>query len=519
MDFDVVIRGGQVVDGTGRRGPFPADVGIRGDRIAAIGSLEGAGAAEMVDATGRVVAPGFIDVHIHSEIALLGGPYRYSALEQGVTTHLMAADGFGWAPLPPAAARQMWENLLFAYGNAELALNWPTVESYLAIFQGRVPANLVPQVPHCAVRLGAMGWDPRPATDAELEVMRGTTREWLEAGAVCLNLGLDYQPSAFADLHELVELSCLAREYDAIYAAHIRGNLLGTEAAWRETMEIGRQADIPVHISHSFVTDQTEPLLDEAARVCDLTFESYMYPAGATHLAMVLPVWAQAGGPQGIRARLQDPAMRARLAAELDQRLTAVVRAGGSHVFAVTQTGRYVGQTIADAAREAGLPLGEFAVRVLQEEHPFALMIFHHGAMPELETARRTVRHPKMMVASDGVYHGEFSHPRGSGCFARVLRLCVRELGAVSLEEAIHKMSGYPAERFRIHDRGFVREGLGADLVIFDPATVADRSTWEQSRRSPVGIDRVYVNGEPVVVDGHPTGRLPGRVLRRPARA
>lgn len=514
MDFDVLIRSGIIVDGSGRQAAFRADIGILGDRIAAIGRLDGATGAQVLDAQGKVVCPGFIDVHVHSELALLGGPYRYAALAQGVTTHLTAADGFGWAPLPASLGREMWENLLFAYGPHDLDVNWPTVANYLSIFEHEIPANLVLQIPHCAVRFAVMGWEPRPADDDELDRMKEVAREWLDAGAVCLNLGLDYQPSAFADLRELVELAKLTREHGGLYAAHIRSNLLGTAGAWRETMEIGRQADIPVHTSHSFVTDATEPLLEEADRTCELTFDSYMYPAGATHLAMVLPVWAQAGGPAGIRARLRHPEIRRRLGEHLQARLTATAHEGGKHVFAVTQTGRYVGESITEAAASQGLQVGEFALRVLEEEDPFALMIYHHGGMEEREVARRTVRHPRMMVASDGIYHGEYSHPRASGCFARVLRLCVRELAAVSLEAAVHKMSGFPAERFRIKDRGLVRPGFGADLVIFDPATVADRATWSSPRLGPVGIERVIVNGQVVIEDGRPTGRLPGRVLQ-----
>jgi N-acyl-D-amino-acid deacylase len=517
MDFDVLIRGGTVVDGSGKAPARPADVGIVRDRIAAVGRLDGARAATVLDAAGRAVAPGFIDVHIHSEVALLGGPHRYGALLQGVTTHLTAPDGFGWAPLPHQQAVQLWEATEFAYGPADLSLDWPTPEAYLDIFRGRTPANLVPQVPHCAVRLGAMGWEARPARPEEIEAMRAGVRRWLEAGAVCLCLGLEYQPSAYADTHELIELSKVAREYGAIYAAHIRIRETSVATAWRETMEIGRQADIPVHISHTAVNDLTEPLLEEAARTCDLTIESYMYPASCTHLVMMLPNWAQGGGPAGIRARLRDPETRRRMAAALEQRLLEGRPRGARAVFAANRTGRYIGQSVDEAAAAAGLPLGEFALRTLEEEAPYALMVYHQGGTPEDHAAlvRRTIRHPRMMVASDGIYHGQRPHPRGYGCFVRALRLGVRELGAVPLEEAVHKMTAFPAERFRIPDRGLLKEGYAADVVVFDPATVADRATFEDPYAEPVGVDAVLVNGEVVVRGGRPTGRLPGRVLRR----
>jgi N-acyl-D-amino-acid deacylase len=346
--------------------------------------------------------------------------------------------------------------------------------------------------------------------------MKAIARAWLEAGAVCLNLGLDYQPSAFADTRELIELSRLAREYGAIYAAHARYNDLGSAGAWRETMEIGRAADVPVHVSHERVDEITAPLLEEAARTCDLTFESYLYPAGCTHLALLLPNWAQAGGLAAFRRRLCVPEARQRMRDALDRSLTEAEARGDRPVFAVTPTGRYVGRSAFEVAAATGESLGDFALRVLDEEDPYALMVYHQGIASEQfdEIVRATIRHPRMMVASDGIYHGAQGHPRGYGCFVRVLRHCVRELGAVSLEQAIYKMSGFPAERFRIKGRGLLRTGYAADVVIFDPATVADRATWAEPRLEPVGIDRVLVNGQAVVEQGRPTGRLPGRIVR-----
>jgi N-acyl-D-amino-acid deacylase len=515
VHFDTIIRHGHVVDGTGSPG-LDADIGILGDRIAAVDQLDGATATDVIDATGAVVAPGFIDVHVHSELALLGGSHLYGAVFQGVTTQLLAPDGFGWAPLAPEPARELWDYTRFAYGEEPVTPDWPTIAAYLDRFPGHTPANVVPQVPHCAVRLAVMGWDARPANDDELEQMRALTRAWLEAGAVCLNLGLDYQPSAFADLRELVELSKVAREYDAIYAAHLRYTDYGRAGAWREIMEIGRQADIPVHVSHESVDEITRPLLVEAAERCDLTFESYIYPAGCTHLAMMLPIADQAGGTEGIRARLANPADRKRMRAHLHQTLTTANAAGERAVFVATQTGRYIGMSITEAAAQAGESLGDFALHVLDEEDPYALMVYHRGGTPERQAAiaRETVRHPRMMVASDGVYHGPSGHPRGYGCFARILRHAVRETGAVTLEEAVRKMSGFPAERFRIKERGLLRPGYGADVVIFDPETVADRATWDDPFRPAEGIARVIVNGATVVEAGKPTGALPGQVLR-----
>lgn len=515
MEFDVLIRNGQVIDGSKDAIATAADIGIKGDRIEAIGKLEDATAATTIDAQGKVVSPGFIDVHIHSEIELLGGEHRFASLLQGVTTQLLTPDGFGWAPLTPDQARDLWEATVAIYGPLKLDPNWPTPESYLKLFEGSTPANVLPQVPHTAVRLAAMGWDPRPATDDELDTMRGLVRQWMEAGATCLCLGLDYQPSAFADTRELIELSKVAGEYDGIYTAHIRNNEIGRAAAWRETFEIGEKSGIPVHFSHEYVDDLTGPLLDEANGVYDVTFESYMYPAGCTHLLNLLPIALQAGGPDGIKQRLSDPAARKQIHAHFEQRIASDKTNGRWGVFANTHTGRYIGKSITEAADEEDMPPADFLMKVFDEEYPEGLMVYHRGGTDEQinDMVKRTISHPMMMVASDGIYHGPHAHPRGYGCFSRALRLGVRELGAVSVEEAVYKMSGFPAERFRIKDRGLLKEGMAADVVVFDPATVADRSTWEEPRLEPVGIDKVLVNGKTVIDSGIPTGEIPGKVL------
>jgi N-acyl-D-amino-acid deacylase len=517
VEFDVLIANGTIVDGTANATARVADVGISGDRIVAVDRLDGASAELVIDARGKIVAPGFIDVHVHSEIALLGGPHRFGSVQQGVTTHLLAPDGFGWAPLSVELARQLWDFTRPFVGEpaVELSLDWPTPEAYLSIFPGNTPVNVLPQVPHCAIRLEAMGWSPRPASDAELDRMKRGTRAWLEAGATCLCLGLDYQPSAYADTRELIELCKVVREYGGLYAAHVRYTDLGQAHAWRETMAIGREADIAVHISHEHVTDVTEKLLAEAADCCDLTFESYVYPAGCTHLALMLPTWAQAGGPPGIAQRLRYPATRREMRDHLHHNLMDGIERGARAVFVATGSGRYIGMSIGDAAAYEGENVGDFAIRVLDEERPHPLLVYHlPGTRDEhARMAERTFRHPRMMVASDGIYHGQSSHPRGYGCFVRALRLA-RETRAVSLETAVHKMTGFPADRFRIKGRGRLAPGCAADVVVFDPALVADRATWDEPRLPPVGIERVLVNGETVVQDGSPTGKLPGRVLR-----
>lgn len=518
MAFDTVIRNGMIVDGSGAP-RYSGDIAIDAGRIVRIGDLGDETGTTEIDARGLIVTPGFIDVHIHSEVALISpaNPTRYASVRQGVTTQVLAPDGFGWTHLEDERFRQMWDYTRFATGDAELGGPWPHAEDYLAIFPGNTPANVVPEVPHLPIRVAAMGWDARPATDPELDIMRGLVQEWLDAGAVAFNTGLDYQPTAFADTRELIELSKVATAAGAIYVAHIRYNILGREAAWRETFEISREAGIPIHISHESVDDITRPLLEEAAGKIDVTFESYMYPAGCTHLAMTLPTWAQAGGTDGVRARLEDPDIRREMTEFLQESLSTGPDRPGKLTIAVNQSGRYIGRTLTDVAEEQGLPIGEAAMQMMIAEHPYALMVYHrqYGQDVADVIAKETFQHPAMMVASDGIYHGIFSHPRTAGCFARALRYGVHELGAVTLEEAVHKMSGFPATRFRIPERGFVREGYAADLVLFDEQAVSEGSTWEKPLESPSGIELVVVGGIPVVKQNVPTGALPGQVLRR----
>ncbi len=512
MTFDIIITGGSIVDGTGKRDPFVADVGIQSDRITGIGNLENAETNCRISANGLVVCPGFVDVHVHSEISLLGGRDQHAAVMQGVTTHLAAPDGFGWAPLSPKLAQELWHYTQFAYGDDEVPLNWQTPDEYLNMFNDRIPANLYPQVPHCAVRLGAMGWDARPATSDELKTMERSTRAWLEAGACCLCLGLDYQPSANADLDELVYLSKVAARYDAIYAAHVRYQLIGRKAAWQETVEIAKQADIPVHISHERVDDEVGAILDQVDREdIDLTFESYLYPAGMTHLAMLLPMEYQTGTPEEMLENLEDPAVQAKSLPYLREKL-----GDANQIIGYNRSGRYIGMLLFQAAQAEGKSNEEFAYDFIRDEAAIetSIMPWSSPAEENERILNRTASHPRMMIASDGVYNIPHPHPRSYGCFVQYLGKYVREKKIVSLKEAVYKMSGFPAERFRIHDRGKIAQGLAADIVIFDPETVADQSTWFEPVQPPIGVNWVFVNGIPVIEDGDVTDRLPGKVLR-----
>lgn len=516
--FDWVIRGGRLVDGTGKRAPYRADVGVTGDRISAVGAIREPCPGRVIDASGRVVSPGFIDVHVHGELMLRGSQDQLAPAWQGVTTQLMSPDGFGWAPLPPQQAAALCRYTQFIHGRGELGIDASTVESYLSAFAGQIPINLCPQIPHAAVRVGAMGWDARPATPRELEAMVAAAHQWMAAGASGLCVGLDYQPGAHAHQDELVALARVAAEYGGIYAAHIRKQILGTRGAWEETFDIARRSGAPVHISHEVVSPDTAPLFDRAdSDDIDLSFDAYLYPAGMTHLAILLPPEVQAGDLDQMLDRMRQPATRARVLPYLHERL----QAHGDPVIGYTRSGRSVGQTLSALARASRITPAEAAYdMILAEDGVEAAILPWRLERAEADAIiERTLSHPRWMAASDGVYDVPLPHPRAYGCFARVLRKYVRERQLLSIEHAVFRLSGFPAQRFGLGDRGRIAAGLAADLVVFDPDTVSDRATWRDPRRHAVGVDWVLVNGQPVIASGAPTGALPGRIVTRSARA
>lgn len=515
--LDRIIRGGTVVDGSGTRAPFVADVGIRGERIAAIGELPPYD-VPTIDAQGCIVSPGFIDVHVHGELALLGGPDQHAAVSQGITTLLSAPDGFGWAPLDRERAEALFCYTRFVYGDVEPGFDSSSAAGYLCSFEGRIPANLVPQIPHCALRVRAMGWDTRPATAYERGAMQEGAAEWMDAGAVGLCIGLDYQPSVHADLDELVALSRTVADRGGIYAAHIRKQALGTVGAWEETFEIARRTGIRVHVSHERVDDETAPLLDRAAREgIDLTFDAYLYPAGMTHLAILLPLDVQAGSVEEMLDRMRSPHTRARSLPHLRNKLAGY----GDPLIGYTKSGRFAGTPLSRVAYLARQSPEATLYDLILEEDGVEVAILPWRSTP-IETdaiLRRTAAHPAWMAASDGVYNIPHPHPRGYGCFARVLRRFLRQEGTLSLPQAIHRMSGFPAERFGLADRGRIAAGMAADLVVLNAETVTDRATWANPRRAARGIEWVLINGQPVIANGAPTGALPGRVVGRTSSA
>jgi N-acyl-D-amino-acid deacylase len=512
VDFDVLIKGGEVVDGTGAP-RARLDVGISGDRITAVDHIDGAQAGQVIDASGLIVAPGFIDVHVHSELARLGGVDQFAGVLDGVTSELMSPDGFSWAPLEPKRLREVKDYLQVFYGDPDIGWDWPTVAEFLDIFKGRIPNNLVPQAPHLAIKAGAMGWGAEPPSAEQMAAMKRSLLEWLDAGAVGMSAGLEYQPGALSSVEELSQLCRIVAAAGGVYAPHQRGYWSRLERGSRESFQVGRRSGVKVHISHLAIDNTAASLLDEAqASGVDVTFDMYPYTAACTHLLMMLPESAQAGGYSASMAHLMDSRQRGLIREETASRIG---ERGEIMLSSVEGGAELEGHSLGEVARDSKKAEVDCLFDLLASHAGRALAVYHWPASIDGEgIVRRTLAHQLYIGSTDGIYMGSRPHRRGFGTFARIVGEYVRS-GAVSLEQAVRKVTGFPAERFSLRDRGLLAPGRAADVTMFDPERLADRSTWDNGRVSPSGIAHVIVNGTVVVAGSVATGALPGKIVGR----
>jgi N-acyl-D-amino-acid deacylase len=530
--MDVVFRDATVIDGTGmprRR----AHVVVAGGRIAGVVPA-GAGPApsgtRTIDADGLVLAPGFIDMHAHSDLALLAEPAHLAKVSQGVTCELLGQDGLSYAPVDDVTLPQLRQQIAGWHGDpANLRWSWRSVGEYLDRLDGGTAINACYLVPQGNLRALVMGWSDRPSTTVELDRMRDLLSAGLDEGAVGMSSGLTYPPSMYAGTDELVELCRVVARHGGFYVPHHRSYGAGALAAYTEMIEVSRQSDCPVHLTHATLNfavnagraPQLLALFDAAlADGVDVSLDSYPYLDGCTTLAALLPSWvADTGGPAAVLARLSDPAARERIRVDMEERGSDgnhgvpvdwhAVRVSGVRDPALADR---VGATIADLAAAAGQPPAQVCFDLLLADRLGTTVLLHVG---NEENVRTIMRHRRHLIGSDGVLVGDRPHPRAWGTFPRYLGHYVRKLGLLTLEECVARMTGRAARRLRLADRGLVREGYVADLVLFDPETVADMSTMDEPRRQCAGIWYVYVNGVAVIEGGQHTGALPGRALRR----
>ena len=524
---DLLIHGGTIVDGTGSPG-YHAAVAIEGDRLRIVrGDVADMSAARRIDAAGLIVAPGFIDMHSHSGLMILAEPRHEPKVRQGVTTEVVGVDGNSYAPFERSPDLEAFVELNGGLdGRPPIDYDWDTVASYLSRFDGRVAVNVAYLVGNSALRICAMGWDDVPATERHLERMCALLREGMEEGAFGVSSGLDYPPGSFATTDELAGLTRQAAALGGIYHTHVRYTL-GDRFLdpFREAIEIGRRGEGPVHITH-FYHRETFPgppermlALVEDARDdgLDVTYDSYPYEWASTRLLIMLPPWVQAGGPAPLHERLVDRGIRDRLRDEVAGR--AVSYAGRDPwadlrlgYFGTGPNARWEGRTLSEYMAGTGLDVVDAICELLLSED---LRVSQVTPGPWSETLPAFVRHPLGMVGTDSTFLGEKPSPRTYGSFPRILGQFVRDERLLSLPEAVRKMTSYPAQRLGIPDRGLLRDGMKADVVVFNPLTVRAVATYDDPRRFPVGIPYVIVNGQLVVDGGEHTGAVPGRALRR----
>jgi len=524
---DLLIRGALVLDGSGAPGVH-ADVAVADGRIVAIGNDLGAG-RRTIDADGLVLSPGFIDMHSHSDLQILVNPDHTAKVSQGVTLEVLGQDGLSFAPIDAPTRAAVRRQIAGWNGEPDdFDFSWSTVAGYLDRLDQGIACNAAYLVPQGTLRMMVVGTSNRPATRAELDRMKQLLAEGLRDGAVGMSSGLTYTPGMFASTDELVELCEVLAQYGGYYSPHQRSYGVGALDAYGEMVEIARRSGCALHLTHAVMNFRPNAgrgadlvaMIDKAlAAGIDVTTDTYPYLPGATTLVAILPSWTAEGGPDALLARLRDPAMRERITYEMEQ-----VGSDGCHGCVIEwdtieiggvrnpALSSVVGNTVAALAARADRPAAEVFFDLLIQDDLATSILQHVG---HEENVRAIMRHPSHTGGSDGILVGGKPHPRSWGTFPRYLAHYVRELGVLDLPDCIHHLTGRPARRLRLTDRGLIREGYVADLVLFDPAAVRDEATFDNPRRQASGIPYVFVNGVPVIDDGRRTDALPGRAIRR----
>jgi N-acyl-D-amino-acid deacylase len=528
--WSLLIRGGTVVDGTGAPARA-ADVAVEGERVVAVAPRLEGGATRVIDATGRAVTPGFIDMHSHSDLFYFACPSAESKIRQGVTTEVVGMCSFSQAPLRPDQ-RDIVRGWAGGIG-AGLDLSWETFAQYLDALRAIRPSvNVAHFVGHGALRIAAMGFEARPAGPDDLEGMQRLLGEAMDAGAFGFSTGLVYAPSAYSNTEELVALAKSMAARGGYYFSHIRGESSMLLDSINEAIRIGEEAGVGVQVSHVKASGRENwPKIDAAlrlfetarARGVDVAGDVYPYNAGSTKLDNMMPAWAHEGGIGKLLERLSDRATRRRIVEEclIDGERWGTVSQGGigfDQVFIATCRRRELeGLNLAQIARQAGQPPAEVLMNLLLEEKCTVGMV---SFSQSIDNVAKVLAHPALMIGSDSIplYEGEGDrpgkpHPRSYGTFPRVLGEYARERRLFSLETAVHKMTGLPAARIGLRDRGVVQPGYFADLTVIDPATVKDESTYPDPHRYPTGVPYVVVNGAVVVDDSRMGTARPGRIL------
>jgi N-acyl-D-amino-acid deacylase len=528
--YDVVIRNGHIVDGTGSPW-YAGDVAIKNGRIAALGDLAGAKARKTIDARGMVVAPGFIDMLGQSELSILVNPHLPSKIYQGITTEV-TGEGGSIAPLTPAIIQADH----VTYQHYGITPDWRTFREYFARLRKQgMGINLASYVGATQVRRAVIGEDNRAPTPAELERMKALVREAMQDGAVGLSTSLQYAPAPYASTEELIALASEAAKFGGTYASHIRNEGDAIDTALDEAFRIGREAHIPVEIWHLKAAGRANwgRMPEIVARIekarqsgIDVAADTYAYTAAFNTFSAIIPPWAHEGGDKKLIERLKDPALRARIRKEMETPSSEwnnewqQVTGPEAFIVGAVQNPKLVplqGKTIAEIAKLWNKDPIDTVFDLLVEDQAFTSVAFFIMAEPDVATALRqpwvSVCNDSQGTSPDGLLGREHPHPRAYGAFPHVLRKYVREDKVLSLEDAIRKFSALPAQRMRLGDRGVLKIGMWADVVVFDPEQVRDLATFDKPNQLSAGMRFVLVNGVPVIEEGRTTNALPGKVL------
>lgn len=530
--YDTVIRGGTIYDGSGEV-PYVGDVAIRDDRIVAVGDVGGVQAERTIDAAGLAVSPGFINMMSHSQVTLQVDGRGQSDIRQGVTLEVMG-EGFSWGPLD----ERMKSELAEGQGDLKYEVAWTTLGEYLEHLEDLgVSPNVASFIGAANPRIQVLGYEDREPTGEELARMQDVVRRAMREGALGVASSLIYPPGFFADTNELVALASAAGESGGIYATHMRSEGNALLEAIDETITIARQAGVPAEIYHlkqagkpNWNKQEEAVGKIESARAegLQITADMYTYPAASTGLSSVLPPWAQEGGQEAFIERLKDPETRARLMEEMRTPTTEweqmLALTGADNIilvgFANDDLKPLTGKTLAEVAEMRDVSPEAAAIDLLIEDDSRITSVYK--AMSE-DNVRRQIALPWMSFCSDspaytneGVFLRSMTHPRAYGSFARLLGKYVREEEIIPLEEAIRKLTSFPASTLNIEDRGSLAEGYFADIVVFDPETIEDHATYQDPHRYATGVAHVFVNGVQVLAHGEHTGATPGRVVRGP---
>jgi N-acyl-D-amino-acid deacylase len=538
---DLLISNASIVDGTGapaRNG----DLAIHEGRIREVRTGEDRPeAASTIDATGKVVAPGFIDLHSHGGLMILADPDHEAKVRQGVTTEVVGVDGLSYAPFAnPRDRDDLIEMNAGLDGDPRdndgargtngrgrpITVDWATVEDVLARYDSGTAVNVAQLVGNTPLRIAALGWDDRPTTPAATADQRARLREAMEHGAFGVSSGLDYPPGAYATTDELAELANEAGRLDGIYHTHVR-YALGDRFLdpFREAIEIGRRGEAPAHITHFYhratfpgTPDQMLDLVDAAtAKGRDVSFDLYPSEWASTRLLILIPIWVLEGGPKRTKERLADPAVRTRIRTELRERGELFAGSGGIRDVRIGYLRRpenlqWEGRTLGELIDAAGTdPVDALCDLLLAED----LRPNEVTPGPNLPGTRRFLEHPGAMIGTDSVFVGARPSPRTYASFPRILGQFVRDEAVLGLADAVHRMTGMPAARLGLRERGTIRHGAIADLVIFDPETVRSDASIDDPTRPPEGVEHVILAGQAVLTNGQPTGARPGKGLRR----